>query len=360
MKETLTITKKELLEIFRDRRSIVIILMPLFIFPILSVGLEYLSDESQTEINLCVVSDSSEAEEKIKAFSTNNKMLNINMVSIDEPYLNLLDGKIDCYISVEDGLLDIVYNSASISSLLSAMKINESFQEYYNLVLSESYSEVLQLRLKNEKGKISNLSEITSSIIPPLVLIMLIFQNTSSLANDVFAGEKERKTIEMLLLSGAKKQSIYCGKCIAITIMMLINAAICLVSFTSTFGAEVKKLDIASSILTLFMIVIVLVFVAVTVSMRSKSMKNSQMLNDIIMVLPSGITLLLVLGFFRAEGIIYRFIPLLNLLIEYRDVFMGEISVDDIVIALLTNMVLILVLIAGSVRYMKSEKIVSK
>lgn len=360
MKETVTIIKKELLEIFRDRRSIAIILMPLFIFPVLSIGLEYLSDESQTEINMSVVSDSSVAEEKIKSFSVNNKNLNINLVCKGNPHLTLLDREIDCYISIEDGLLNIVYNSASIDSLLSAMKINESFQEYYNLTLSESYSEILQLRLIDETGKITNLSEIASSVIAPLVLIILIFQNTSSLANDIFAGEKERKTIEMLLLSGAKKQSIYCGKCIAITIMMLINALIGLVSFILTFGTEIKKLNMVVAIVILLMILIVSVFIAVTVSMRSKSMKNSQMLNDIIMVLPSGITLLLILGFFKGEGIIYRFIPFLNLLIEYRDVFVGEVNLVDIVIALISNMVLILMLIVGSVRYMESEKIISQ
>lgn len=360
MKETVTIIKKELLEIFRDRRGIVIILMPLFIFPILNIGFEYLSDESQTEINISVVSDSSEAKEIVKAFSVDNKTLNINFLSVEEPYLKLLDGEIDCYINIEDGLLNIVYNSSSMDSLLSAMKINESFQEYYNLTLSEFHNEILQLRLIDETGKTSGLSEIASSVIAPLVLILLIFQNTSSLANDIFAGEKERKTIEMLLLSGAKKQSIYCGKCIAITIMMLINASIGLASFISTFGSEIKKSNIAASIIVLLMIATVSVFIAVTVSMRSKSMKNSQMLNDIIMALPRGITLLLVLGFFKGERTIYRFIPFLNLLIEYRDVFIGEVNLVDIAIALFTNICLILLLIAGSVRYMKSEKIISQ
>ena len=84
------------------------------------------------------------------------------------------------------------------------------------------------------------------------------------------------------------------------------------------------------------------------------------MLNDIIMALPSGITLLLVLGFFKGERTIYRFIPFLNLLIEYRDVFIGEVNLVDIAIALFTNIGLILLLIAGSVRYMKSEKIISQ
>lgn len=363
MNEIITIVKKELLEIIRDRSTILIFLIPVFIFPIFNIGLEHLNAESETEINMSFVCDSDEAEAIITNFIKSDDTLNISLVNSKDPYSSLKDGDIDCCLSVKNQSMNIIYNSNSFNSLLSATKINEKFREFYNSYLSENNEEIYQLNMTDENGKTSDTTEVVSTMIAPIILVMLVFQNTSSFANDIFAGEKERKTIEMLLLSGTKKQNIYCGKAISLIVLTFINLFVGVASYFASFKIFENGLSVLSVVyivITLLMLSIIAVFISVAVSMRADKIKSSQMINEIFTVIPVGLTALLVLGFLKDNILAFKFIPVLNILIDYKNAFMGKVYIENIVITFLSNAALILLLIVGSVRYMKSEKIIGR
>lgn len=363
MNEIITIIKKEFWEIIRDRSTILILLIPVFIFPILNVGLEHLNAESETKINMSLICDSSESEAMVTNFIKNDDALDVSLVSSKDPYSSLKDGDIDCCISVKNQSMNIIYNSNSFNSLLSATKINEKFREFYNSYLSENNEGIYQLNMTDENGNKSDTTETVSTMIAPIILVMLVFQNTSSFANDIFAGEKERKTIEMLLISGTKKQNIYCGKAISLIALTLVNLFVGVASYFASFKIFENGLSVLNAayiIITLLMLSIISVFVSVTVSMRADKIKSSQMINEIFTVIPVGLTALLILGFLKDDITAFKFIPVLNVLIDYKNAFMGKVYIENIVITFLSNAALILLLIGGSVRYMKSEKIIGQ
>lgn len=371
MKETLIILKKELLEIIRDKSTLLIILVPFMIFPIFNIGMEYLNKNSETDINICIICNSEEASIILNQFAEKNSVFNIKNIDSNTPEALLKTGDIDCYVKATEYSIDFIYNSTSFNSLSLTTKLGEAFQEYYNSLLSESYHNIFKLKLTDENGNMANPSDSISTIFIPIILVILIFQGTSSFSNDIFAGEKERKTLELLLLSGVKKQAIYCGKSFSLVILSVLNLLISLgsyfISFNFTTGLckfnfmqnENVFINIFFITILLFTLSLISVFLSVTVSMLSKNIKNAQILNELILTIPVGFTALLALGILKDNIIIFKYIPVLNLLINFNNVFLGNINIGDIVITLISNFFLIVLLIVESIRYMKSEKFIS-
>lgn len=372
MKETLIILKKELLEIFRDKSTLLFLLIPLIIFPAFNFGLEYLNKNTATEIDVCVNYDSQSVYETVNQFILYNNEYDIELVNSIEPEVLLKNGDIDSYIKIEDNSIGFIYNSASYDSLSLTTKLSESFQQYYNSTLSETYNNILKLELRDENGNIGNASSSVANIFIPIIFVMLIFQSSSSFANDLFAGEKERKTLEMLLLSGAKKHSIYCGKTFALAILAIVNLFLSLLSYFFSFklsenGLEQFKfmqngnttMNIIFMIIILIELSLISVFISSTVSMLAKSMKSSQLINEFVLVIPIGIIVILVLGVLKSNALILNYIPLVNLLANLIDVFSGNINIGYLILTILSNILLIIVMIFFSVRYMKTEKFLS-
>lgn len=372
MKETLIILKKELLEIFRDKSTLLFLLIPLIIFPTFNFGLEYLNKNTITEIDVCIDYDSQAAFKTFDQFVLHNNEYNIKLVNSIEPEVLLKNGDIDSYIKIEDNSISFVYSSASYNSLSLTTKLGDSFQQYYNTTLSETYDDILNLELRDENGNIGNATSSVQNIFIPIILVMLIFQGSSSFANDLFAGEKERKTLEMLLLSGAKKHSIYCGKTFALAILAIVNLFLSLLSYFFSFklsenGLEQFKFmqngnstaNIVFIIVLLIELSLISVFLSSTVSMISKSMKSSQIINEFILAIPIGITVLLVLGILKSNIQILNCIPLINLLTNLINVFSGNVNMGYLILTILSNILLIIIMIFFSVRYMKTEKFLS-
>ena len=372
MKETIIILKKELLEIFRDKSTFVILFIPLLIFPLFNFGMGFFNANSKTDVDISFNCASKEAEIIINQFVQGNDTFNFNVVNSGSPKELLKKGDIDCYVIEVNKKLDFIYDSQSFSSLTIATKLVENFQQFYNSAMYKSHKDILKINLKNESGRISNAVDSITSIFVPIVLVTMVFQGTSGFANDLFAGEKERKTLEILLLSGAKKKAIYCGKALSLVILSLLNLSICLFSYffslnfsesgINQFGfiRNGNALLNALSIVTILIeLSFVAVFISVTVSMLSKNMKNSQLLNELLLVLPAGTMALVVFGVIKSEVVFMNYIPIVNLLVHLNNSFAGNLNLISVGISLMINVVFIIAIILFSAKYMKSEKFIS-
>ncbi len=372
MKASITILKKELLEIFRDKSTFVILLIPVLIFPIFNVGMNYLNKESNTKINVCIQYDSQEAYELFCQYTSIYDTYDINIIESTDPIQSLKKTEIDCYIIEIDGVYNFVYNSSSYDSLSLTTKLGDSFQQYYNNLLSQTHEGLFQMTLKDENGNLANTSNSVSSIFVPVVLVMLIFQNTSSFANDIFAGEKERKTLELLLLSGTKKRSIYCGKFFALAILASINLIISLVSYFASFSFTESGLqqfkfmqngnvtvNVVCIVLTMLLLSVIALLVSLTVSILSKNMKNSQILNEIILTIPVGLTVLLSIGMLNSHTLLFNYIPVLNLIVCFNNAFTGNVGITNMISSFITSFLLIFFLLVFSVKYMQKDKFIS-
>lgn len=361
--------KKELSELFRDKSTFRILLISALIFPVLSIGLNYLSKDSETHINICLENDNSPAYSAFADFLADNEKFDIVAVESDIPNELLKNGDIDIIVSISEDTVNFEYNSFSYNSLSLAAKLGEEFEKYCNDTLYRNYDGIFTLNLIDENGNTADTTGSVTKIVVPVMFILLIFQGTSSFSNDMFAGEKERKTMEMLLLSGIKRKYIYYGKCMTLAVISSINLILGFVSCILSFGNSDFELmrfmpaDGGAILNIIFIILIIIILAAISVclssavSMAAGSMKNAQILNEIVLAVPVAMAFLLLFGIIKSN-IILSFIPVLNLIYSFCCLVSGNTDVVSILISFLVSGIFTAAAVKFSIRYINSEKII--
>ncbi|MBQ6708662.1 MAG: ABC transporter permease [Clostridia bacterium] len=370
MKEILIIFKKEILGILRDKSTLIILIIAVLVFPIFNMGINYLNRDGKSEVDLCIQYDSVEAYKVFMQYISEEVNYDFKVINSKYPEKLLKEGSIDCCVKLNEKDFNFIYNSSSLDSFSTTTKICENFQRFYNSKLSEEYEDAFQLQIKDENDNFTNMTNSMSKILVPIILVMIIFQNTSGFANDIFAGEKERKTLELLFLSGVNKKSVYFGKALALLSLSMINLIVCLISYfisNEFINSGIQQLDfsqgksIISNILSLILIMIILsviaVFLSLSISMISSGMKNAQILNEIVLSVPVGITVLMTTGILKNNAV-FRYVPIFNLITNLNNCFAGDTDWIGLIIMLITNSIVIGILLIASVKYMKTEKII--
>lgn len=344
-------------------------LIPLLIFPVFNTGLKYLNKDNQDSINIAVTTDSAEAYNIFSQYIIVSQCFRINLINTDTPEEDLKKGILDCYLYINEGNYDFIHNSNSYNSISTTTKLGEDFQKYYNEFIKEMYTDVYQFNLKDETGKISNVSDSISNMFIPIFLVLIIFQSISSFSNDFFAGEKERKTLEMLLLSGTKKEYIYFGKMFALFTVSLFNIIFSGISLLATFAFEDNVHDlfgffkngsiitnISIMILSLWLLALIAVSLSSNVSIVSKGIKNSQFINEVVVVIPVSATVLNVLGYISAENTLITYIPIVNLVLCFNNAFKGFVRLNEVLITVLVSIIFVFLMGIFGIKYMKSER----
>ena len=235
--------KKELKDIFRDRKTIIMgVLIPLIIYPLLFTVMGFSMDKSveQVEDNLTVAivdqGDSALArylkgQEKIKLVESTDLTADIKsgkiLVGVELP------PDTDVSIESEEPVkLLVTYDNASQSSQM-AYSIIHSFIDAYSKVVVEQ-----RLAARDIRGDLLTPVEIEVqtlvaeeegfgtfmlSLILPLMLVVFSITGPMAAAVDLGAGEKERGTLEPLLTTQASRLSLLWGKYASITVMGVIT-----------------------------------------------------------------------------------------------------------------------------------------
>lgn len=364
IKEISVIIKKELKEIFRDRTTVIIMILPLLLFPILNFSAQFFEKSNVSSFNVSVINNDNEAYSLFQEFVDSTDAYKINVIHSDKPYELLNSEDIDCIISVNEDKINFIYASTSFTSLTTASKIGEAFQKmYFEKMGNNTYSFVVS----DESNKPANLSFTSLNLITPIVFILLIFQSTTGFANDIFAGEKERKTLELLFLTGTNKKHIYLGKTISLLMLSFVTLIVDIIiyilsnrSYLQSGNVPFANEEILKNIFILsvcsILMIITSVFISSTVSMFSTTVRNSQLLNNFIMLIPIGFSFMCSFGLIN-DNSLFRYLPVLNLIMGFKDAFYGNCSWSSLGIIVLNNSVLILVFIIFSSRYLKSEKV---
>ncbi len=361
MKLILKIVKKELTDIFRDRASLYIFLIPLVCFPMLSAGLTLLSGDNNSYNKTKIA-----VEENINCGFFYNYIYendNIKIIKTDNPYKLLNGKKVDCIALTERNTVRLVYNSHSCKSLLKAASFGEGYEKYINSINASKYDNLLSVSIQDEKGNTENQIYSMLSILSPCIFILFLFQGNTLFANDLFAGEKERKTFEMLLLSVKNRQLIYIGKVITLIVTGTVNSIFCLISYIISeliIYKDFSKIPINKNIIQIAVIIILLEIISsltsATVSLLSKNLKQAQMLNEMTTAIPTLLCITISLGFASVKNFYYA-IPVVSLITLLADYMNNEIKIYLFLIGIIVNLSAALFIYFISKKLINSEKI---
>ena len=371
------ILKKELRELFRDKKSLAMMLViPIFI-PLLVIGMSALFESQMNvdteEYNKIGFSyELSEAEESIA------KEMDIDVVfgttkELKEKYE---EGNIDLYITKKDNHYTIHSDGSDNSSYASSL-----METYFN-----TYKEVLQQeslsKQKINPDEILNIITVDEKVVEEdnffasyiknyafLFILMAITVSATYPATDTTAGERERGTLETLLTFPIKSKDIIIGKFLGVTVSSIITGLLSLslaiiALFISkdmfTIYEGVNTMYSLSSIIYAIVVIVTYSFfisgLCIAIASTSKTFKEAQ----------SALTPLTFISLFPGMiafmiGItttpLISVIPFLNFTTIFTDITAGNINVLHIFLMMLSTVIYISIVFFYIIKQYKSEKV---
>ncbi|MBK7129012.1 MAG: ABC transporter permease [Crocinitomicaceae bacterium] len=365
MKKIILIAKKEFLDILRDRRTLIrMILIPLLVFPlIMNIVTRVQSSQSQKQaekeltIGYILNGQSVEGIDRMRQTpnytfvefaDTNTLMASIISDSTDmgiyyTPTFNAdydsgLQAKYVLFYRAADGedydRFKEVLNRED--SVLTAQRMQQIGKPY-------EYVEPTSRRMSN----LSTLEEILGKYaggILPYIFMAFLFMGCMLPAIDLFAGEKERGTIETLLTSPVNRSQILLGKFIVVVCFGLMSASVALAGLFISLNmleadgelmAAINQILSPTLIGTLYVLLVPLAFffagVMIPISVYARSFKEAQSILtplNIVMVLPA------MAGFFPGVELDYTtaFIPIVNVVLACKAIIAG--NADGVLLAI--------------------------
>ena len=371
------ILKKELRELFRDKKSLAMMLViPIFI-PLLVIGMSALF-ESQvskdvSEYNKIGFAYEMTEEEKSIAEEMNIEIVNGNEEELKEKYDN---GEINLYITKQDSKYIINTDGSDNSTFASSLM--ETYFNTYKQYLQQSYLQENNIN----PNEVLNIITVEENVLEQdnyfadyiknyafLFIMMAITVSATYPATDTTAGERERGTLETLLTFPIKSRDIIIGKFLGVTVSSiitgLISLALAIISLmiTKNMFSIYDGIDIMYSPITILFAVIVIIaysfFISglcIAIASTSKTFKEAQ----------SALTPLTFISFFPGMiafmmGItttpILSIVPFLNFTLIFTDINNGTINLLNIGLMAISTIIYISLVFAHIIKQYKSEKV---
>ena len=371
------ILKKELRELFRDKKSLAMMLViPIFI-PLLVIGMSALF-ESQvskdvSEYNKIGFAYEMTEEEKSIAEEMNIEIINGNEEELKEKYDN---GEINLYITKQDSKYIINTDGSDNSTFASSLM--ETYFNTYKQYLQQSYLQENNIN----PNEVLNIITVEENVLEQdnyfadyiknyafLFIMMAITVSATYPATDTTAGERERGTLETLLTFPIKSRDIIIGKFLGVTVSSiitgLISLALAIISLmiTKNMFSIYDGIDIMYSPITILFAVIVIIaysfFISglcIAIASTSKTFKEAQ----------SALTPLTFISFFPGMiafmmGItttpILSIVPFLNFTLIFTDINNGTINLLNIGLMAISTIIYISLVFAHIIKQYKSEKV---
>lgn len=371
------ILKKELRELFRDKKSLAMMLIiPIFI-PLIMIGMSALfemqANKDVEEYNkIGFAYDLSEEETRIA------EQMNIEVITGSEEELKQKydNGEINLYIT-KDGMKYMINNDGSDTSSYAKALMDT----YFN-----TYKQYLQQDYLQEQGvnpnEVFNIITVEENIFEEdnyfgnyiknyafLFIIMAITVSATYPATDTTAGEKERGTLETLLTFPIKSKDIIIGKFLSVSISSIVTGVISFIlAIVALIAAQnmftiYEGVDIMYSTSSIIFAIVVIVaysfFISglcISIASTSKTFKEAQ----------SALTPLTFISFFPSFIVfmvglqttpVLSIIPFVNYTMIFTDIAAGNIDILNIALMAISTIIYITIIFTYIIKQYKSEKV---
>ena len=371
------ILKKELRELFRDKKSLAMMLViPIFI-PLLVIGMSALFESQVSkdvnEYNKIGFSYEMTEAEKSIAEEMDIEIITGNEEELKEKYDN---GEINLYITKQDS--KYIINTDGSDNSTFASNLMETYFNTYKQYLQQSYLQENNIN----PNEVLNIITVEENVLEQdnyfadyiknyafLFIMMAITVSATYPATDTTAGERERGTLETLLTFPIKSRDIIVGKFLGVTVSSiitgLISLALAIISLmiTKNMFSIYEGMEVMYSPITILFAVIVIIaysfFISglcIAIASTSKTFKEAQ----------SALTPLTFISFFPGMiafmmGItttpILSIVPFLNFTLIFTDINNGTINLLNIGLMAISTIIYISLVFAHIIKQYKSEKV---
>ncbi|MEH7122601.1 ABC transporter permease [Bacillus sp. JJ1773] len=374
---------KELKDCFRDSRTLLLtVLLPIIMMTGMTFFYEKLisSDEGKTYTLAVDQSFGTEEESLFSGFE------NIEFVKSANPEEALNEGEalaalelssnfIESINKGEEASVTIIGNSFSQNSSNLMNLVNTALTAYEKSVTSDrleklgTESSVIQPFAINQKemsAEDPNINLIAMLI--PLILSIAIGVGAGPAASDLFAGEKERKTMEALLMTPVNRSTLLFAKWLTIATVGAITGIITLIVVALEIGLLTENLKkavtfgenagiiIGLAILTSIIYAMFNASILMITSIIGKTVKESQSYSTPVMMLAIIPTMVISGIGINELGFEHFAIPIMNLFSILKELVFGIVNIEHILITIASNVICMIVLfIIGRILFMKDK-----
>ncbi len=377
MNNLMNILKKELREMFRDKKSLAMMLIIPILIPLLVMGMSALFE---SEINKPITDynkigfdyELSEEEKKL----ADNFEINVVTSDIDTLKDKYKNGEINLYVTKDNTTYTIHGEDNETTSYASALM--DSYFASYKEYLQTNYLEENEIN-PNEVTNIITVKEDLEEVenyygnyivnYGFLFIIMAITISATYPATDATAGEKERGTLETLLTFPIKSKDIIIGKFLSVSLSSIITGLLSLVLMLISLVIANNSFEIykdtnlmLSTSSLIFTIVVIIAYsllisgLCIAIASKSKTFKEAQ----------SALTPLTFISFFPgmiafmagvSSSPILSLIPFLNYTLLFQDIVTGTIDIVNILLMSISTIVVITLVLVVIIKQYKSEKV---
>lgn len=387
MNITSIVYKKELKDMFRDKKTIVAaILIPFLLYPLIfglmGKGFKDNMDYLEKGLEIALVD---EGNSSLAQFLSSQE--NIIIVESEDILGDVKKGKLILGLEIPASFDDSIGAERSADILLTYDNTSQKSDMAMSHIIGiiDQYSkEVVAKRLEEKNINASILTPVETitqspekeedgmgkmilSLMLPMMLVVFAASGPVASATDLGAGEKERGTLEPLLTTQANRMSLLWGKFLAITTMGLVTSlafigglALSMKISPEVFGYGVEGIEGAGLaldpkaliVMAIFTVLLTMVFgaLALAISMYARSFKEAQTyLMPLTFIGMLGFTSYLIEP--KTMSSIFLHIPIINVVVVIKELTLGIFNFVHLGIVLLWMAVYIALSISFA-RYM--------
>lgn len=371
------ILKKELREMFRDKKSLsMMLVIPIFV-PLIVLGMSALfevqANKDIEEYNKIGFAYELSEEEKNIAKELNIEVTEGNENELKTKYEN---DEIDLYITKDGNKYILNGNDSDVTTY--AKTLMESYFNVYKEYLQSGYLQANNVNPNDVLNIITveeNITEEENMFVSYIrnyafvFIIMAITVSATYPATDTTAGERERGTLETLLTFPIKSRDIIVGKFLAVTIASILTGIISLVlaiisvAIAQNAFSIYEGLNIMFSPISILLSVIIIIaysfFISglcIAIASSSKTFKEAQ----------SALTPLTFISLFPGMiafmiGVtgtpLLSIIPFINYTVVFTDTSAGNVDWLNIALMVVSTIIYISIVLTYIIKQYKSEKI---
>ena len=375
---------KEMKDSFRDSRTLFLtVILPIIMMTGLVFFYEYLiSDNHEGEVyQLAVSKDINEVEQSI--FSP---FENIELVSVEDPVQSVKDGEAHAAVIFDNNFagkietqeqtqVNVYGNSFSKKSYDLMQQVTVALTNFEkNIVserlLNEGVDEQLMLPFTVEQQEVSEEDGGLSllAMLIPLMLVLAIGIGSGPSASDLFAGEKERKTMESLLMTPVNRSTMLVAKWLTITsigasigLITLIVVAVEIQLFTTNLKEALTSITHLEELffISIGVVIVYSLFTAsmlMVTSLAAKTVKESQSYSTPVMMLGILPTMFIISLGVNELQTFHFIIPIVNIFTIMKELLVGIIDYQNILLFVGSNLIVSIVLfIICRIMFMKDK-----
>ena len=393
--------RKEIKELLRDRKTLFfMIALPLLLFPLIFGGVAYFSgkaiEKAQTKtLNYAIIGAENAPILSAKIAEVDDlSQVNTDLQSGNETGIKALITSetvdfvlvipatfSDDILSVGQNTLTLYLNDAGLNMVQRRLnKIIDNIAEsnrdqaFITLGISEEIQKGLLEPILVDKvstaDKRENIGEKIGGLIPYIIFILCL-QGAMLPATDIGAGEKERDTLETLLISPIPRNQLVMGKFFTIAFAGVTSAMVTVgslfvwgvvlsqgmaIELITEFMGAISAVDFLLMFAMLVPIVAIFAAVLLSMSIYAKSFKEAQgYMTPLVFIVIIPIILAMLPGI-KLEGI-YAWVPLMNVALAIKELIKGTMDYMALIPIFLSTTAIAGLLIAFCIYWFNREKV---